>query len=92
MPSKVGRSQVLDTSPEIAARQRELYREMTIERKLELVEDANRTARILALNGLASRFPQADEAELHLRLFHLIHGTDLATKAYGPLPGSTKAG
>lgn len=66
--------------------QLDLYRAMSFDRKIELVEDANRTARILALSGLASRYPQASEAELHLRLFHLIHGRELATRAWGPLP------
>ena len=75
-----------DTSPEIEAAQLQCYREMSPQRKLEMVEDANETARILALTGLASRYPEASESELHLRLFHLIHGNELATKAWGPLP------
>ncbi len=44
-----------DTSPEIEAAQLERYRAMSAGRKLELVEDANTTARILALTGLAAR-------------------------------------
>lgn len=64
---------------------------MSIERKLELVEDANATARILALTGLAARHPGASESELYLRLFHLLHGPDLATKAWGPLPEDAPA-
>jgi hypothetical protein len=75
-----------DTSPEIASAQLERYREMSVERKLELVEDANATARVLALTGLATRHPEASERELHLRLFHLLHGAELATRAWGPLP------
>jgi hypothetical protein len=75
-----------DTSRDIVSAQLQRYREMSVERKLELVEDANATARILALTGLAARHPAASERELHLRLFHLLHGTELATKAWGPLP------
>lgn len=75
-----------DTSPEIHSAQLRRYREMSVERKLALVEDANATARILALTGLAARHPGASERELHLRLFHLLHGRELATKAWGPLP------
>ena len=75
-----------DTSPEVGAAQLQCYREMSPQRKLEMVEDANETARILALTGLASRYPEASESELHLRLFHLIHGNELAGKAWGPLP------
>ena len=78
-----------DTSPEVQAAQLQCYREMSVERKLEIVEDSNRTARLLTLTGLASRFPSASEEELHLRLFHLIHGSELATKAFGPLPGDS---
>jgi hypothetical protein len=75
-----------DTSPSTESAQLELYRRMSVERKLELVEDANATARILALSGLAVRHPGASEGELHLRLFHLLHGRELATKVWGPLP------
>jgi hypothetical protein len=75
-----------DTASEVQAAQLERYREMSVERKLELVEDANATARILALTGLAARHPGASEAELHLRLFHLLHGRELATRAWGALP------
>jgi len=75
-----------DTSPEIDSAQLQRYREMSAARKLELVEDANATARILALTGLAARHPGASERELHLRLFHLLHGRELATRAWGPLP------
>ena len=76
----------MDTSPEAAAVQLRIYREMSPSRKIRLVEDANHTARVLALSGLVERFPRASREELHLRLFHLVLGNDLATKAYGPLP------
>ena len=78
-----------DTSTHVEAAQLRCYRGMSVPRRLEIVEDANRTARILALTGLQSRFPEAGEKELHLRLFHLILGSELATKAYGPLPGDS---
>ena len=79
-----------DASPEVQAAQLRCYREMSVGRKLEIVEDSNRTARLLSLTGLASRFPKASEEDLHLRLFHLIHGSELATKAWGPLPGDSR--
>jgi hypothetical protein len=75
-----------DTSSVVESAQLQRYRQMSVERKLELVEDANATGRILALTGLATRHPGASERELHLRLFHLLHGRELATKAWGPLP------
>jgi hypothetical protein len=75
-----------DTSLEAAAVQIDIYRRMTPQRKLEIVEDANRTSRLLALAGLRQRFPDASAEELHLRLFHLVLGTELATAVYGSLP------
>jgi hypothetical protein len=80
------RARSRDTTAAAESIQLQVYREMSAERKLELVEDANQTARLLALAGLAARFPDASEEELHLRLFHLVLGTELATRAYGPLP------
>ncbi len=77
---------MLDTSAESQGAQWACYRRMSAVRKVELVEDANRTARLLALTGLAARFPDANEAELQLRYFHLLWGRHLATKVWGPLP------
>lgn len=74
-----------DTSPEAARIQREIYREMTVGRKLELVEDANHTARVLALAGLAQRYPDDPPERLHRRLFDLVLGPELARRAYGPI-------
>ncbi len=74
-----------DTSPEAARRQLEIYREMPPERKLELVEDANQTARLLALAGLAQRYPEDPPERLRRRLFDLILGPELAVRVYGPV-------
>ncbi len=74
-----------DTSPEAARLQLEIYRKMPVERKLELVEDANHTARLLALAGLAERYPGDSPERLHRRLFDLVLGPELAERAYGPL-------
>ena len=74
-----------DTSPEAAEIQREIYRNMSAERKLELVEDANHTARELALAGLAQRYPDDPPELLHRRLFDLVLGSELAERVYGPL-------
>ncbi len=77
--------QLNDTSPEAARVQLDIYRGMSAERKLELVEDANHTARILALAGLAQRHPDDPPERLHRRLFDLVLGPELAERAYGPL-------
>ncbi len=58
---------------------------MPAERKLELVEDANHTARVLALAGLAQRYPNEPRERLHRRLFDLVLDRELAERAYGPL-------
>jgi hypothetical protein len=41
---------------------------------------------MLALTGLRSRFPQASEAELRLKLACLLLGDELARKVYGEPP------
>lgn len=74
-----------DSSPEALRLQLEIYRAMPVERKLELVEDANHTARLLALAGLAARHPEDSPERLHRRLFDLVLGPELARRAYGPL-------
>jgi hypothetical protein len=76
-----------DTSPDAEAVQIEIYRRMSARRKLELVEEANRTARNLALAGLRSRHPEAGSEELFRRLMDLMLGEELAAEVYGPLAG-----
>jgi len=76
-----------DTSPDAEAVQIEIYRRMPARRKLELVAEANRTARDLALSGLRSRHPEAGPEELFRRLMDLMLGEELAAAVYGPLPG-----
>lgn len=74
-----------DTSPEAETVQVEIYRRMPAPRKLELVEEANRTARALAMSGLRRRHPAAGEAELFRRLMDLTLGVELAEEVFGPL-------
>jgi len=75
-----------DTDRATAARQAELFRSMTPKRKVELVEDANRTARELALAGIVARYPTATEQQHDRLLLGLIVGEPLATEIYGPAP------
>ena len=80
-----------DTSPtdhtsfEAREKMLEIYREMPPWRKIELVEDANRTARQLAMIGLRSRYPEESLARLRRRLLGLVLGESLASEVYGPL-------
>jgi hypothetical protein len=75
-----------DTDPEAERIQIEIFRNMPAWRKMQLVEDANQTARQLALAGLRQRHPEAGPEELHRRLVGLFLGEELATQVYGPLP------
>lgn len=59
-----------------------LYREMPAWRKAQLVADAIDTSRALALAGLRSRHPHADEDELRGRLVSLVLGEAAADSAY----------
>lgn len=77
-----------DTDPDAERVQIEIFRRMPAWRKVQLVEDANRTARQLALAGLRHRHPEAGPDELRRRLFGLFLGEELATRVYGPLPES----
>jgi hypothetical protein len=62
-----------------------IYRRMPAWRKVELVEDANRTARQLAMIGLQSRHRGESLARLRRRLLGLVLGEETARKLHGPL-------
>jgi len=72
-----------DTLPKMEALQIQLLRQVTPSRKLEMLAGLNASARMLALIGLRSRYPQADENELKRRLACLLLGEELAHKVYG---------
>jgi hypothetical protein len=76
-----------DTSPEAEAVMLGIYREMPAWRKLRLVDDANRTARQLAMAGLRARHPGEPESKLRRRLLGLVLGEETARRIYGPLEG-----
>jgi hypothetical protein len=76
---------ITDTTPEAEPVLLEIYRAMSPARKLELVDEAIRTSRHLALMGLRMRHPDAGPAVLRRRLLGLVLGEELATRVYGPL-------
>jgi hypothetical protein len=76
----------MDTSPEAEELLFSLWRETPAWRKLELMEDMNRTVRQLALVGLRRRHPNASQEELRRRLADILLGEGLAAKVYGPIP------
>lgn len=78
--SKFGRS---DTTPEARRVQYDIYRRMSLGRKLELVFDMYDTGQRLAMAGLRMRYPGATEEELK-RLWAKQHlGRRLFARVYG---------
>jgi hypothetical protein len=74
-----------DTHPKMEDLQVELWRQASPTRKMNMLAQLNASARLLALTGLRSQFPQASETELRLKLAVLLLGEELAHKVYGEL-------
>jgi hypothetical protein len=74
-----------DTDPKIEQMQIELWRQASPTRKMHMLAQLNASARILALAGLRSRYPNATETELRRRLADLLLGQELASKVYGEM-------
>jgi hypothetical protein len=65
-----------------------LWRQATPTRKMRMLAQLNESARILALAGLRSQYPNASETELRRRLAGLLLGEETARKVYGELSSS----
>ena len=74
-----------DTHPKMEALQIQLWRQASPTRKMHMLAQLNASARVLALAGLRSRYPQENEAELRRRLAGLLLGEELARKVYGEI-------
>jgi len=74
-----------DTHPKVEALQIELWRQASPTRKMHMLAQLNASARILALAGLRSRYPNESEIELRRRLADLLLGEELARKVYGEM-------
>lgn len=72
-----------DTHPKMEALQIQLLRQASPTRKMNMLAQLNKSARLLALTGLRSRFPNAGEAEIRLKLAQLLLGEETARKVYG---------
>ena len=72
-----------DTHPKMEALQIQFWRQASPTRKMHMLAQLNAAARTLALAGLRSRYPRADEAELRRRLAALLLGEELARRVYG---------
>lgn len=75
-----------DTPPEIERLQIERLRQMPSWRKMALLADMGHTVQTLALAGLRQRYPGDTPAQRRRRLADLLLGSELAARAYGPLP------
>jgi hypothetical protein len=63
----------------------QLLRHATAARKMEMLTELNASARMLAMSGLRSQFPEANEAELRRRLAGVLLGEDMARRVYGEI-------
>ena len=72
-----------DTHPKMEALQIQLWRQASPTRKMQALAQLNASARMLAMTGLRSRFPNANEAELRFKLACLLLGDELARRVYG---------
>lgn len=77
------RSGPSDTSPEIEAMQIEGYRRMSVEEKMALVVDLNRTVDALAAAGIRERHGDISERELRIRIAALRYPRELLIAAVG---------
>jgi hypothetical protein len=74
-----------DTHPKMEALQIQILRQATSAQKLNILVELNASARILAVIGLRSQYPQASENEIQRRLARLLLGEEMACKVYGDL-------
>lgn len=74
-----------DTHPKMEALQIQLWRQASPTRKMHMLAQLNASARLLAMTGLRSRYPQASEAELRRKLAGLLLGEELARKVCGEI-------
>ena len=63
-------------------RQIQLWRQASPTHKMQMVAQLHAPARMLAMTGLGSRFPNASEAELRFKLAVLVLGEELAGRVY----------
>lgn len=77
------REALSDTDPSSELVRIRILREMSPRRKVELVEDANRTSRLLALAGIRARHPELSIEQQQRQLMDLVLGKELAKQVYG---------
>ena len=71
-----------DTAPDIEQRQIEGWRAMTPAQKADLISGLTRAAFEMTMAGIRERFPHETERQHMLRLAVILHGRELACRAY----------
>jgi len=71
-----------DTHPKMEALQIELIRRMPAWKKISIVDGLNETVKVLAVNGIKQRHPDATHEQIRRLLADLILGVELARKVY----------
>ena len=75
-----------DTAPGQDDRYHALLRARRPHERLEAAMGLSRAVRALAEAGIRSRHPDADDAEVRVRLVVRLYGRPVATKLFGALP------
>ena len=71
-----------DTSPEAEAVQRAVLARMAPEQRFKICLALSDAAREYSRGGIRSRHPEYDEHQVEMALRHMIHGTELFSKAW----------
>ncbi|MHC4620420.1 MAG: hypothetical protein ACYTEQ_21950 [Planctomycetota bacterium] len=74
---------ISDTSPQAQKVQHEIYRRMPPVRKVQLIFDACRTGKLLAMAGLRQRHPSASDEEVWHMWARQHLGDELYNEVYG---------
>ena len=74
---------ISDTSEEAKKVMFDLYRRMSLEKKIELVFDAYRTGQLLSMAGIRMQYPSASEDEVWHIWAKRHLGEELYSKVYG---------
>ena len=82
-PPEGYRTQSLDTPYEVERQQIDLLRDLPVWRKAEILSSLCRGVQELALAGIRSRYPNADERELFLRLAARRLDRETMVRVYG---------
>ena len=70
----------LDTSPEAARRQLEIFRRMSGSERVEMALSMSEAARELTVAGIRHRHPDWTDDQVHHALLMQLHGADVAEK------------